>query len=121
MGKYPGLSITMLVVYLAALFYLMATTADVYFCPALTVLSDFFRLSPNVAGVTLLALGNGAADLFSAFAGLQGGNFGVLAGDLLGGSLFVTSAVVASITFAAQGKLTRRPFLRYICCFGIQF
>lgn len=41
------------------------------FCPALTVISSILRLSQNVAGVTLLALGNGAPDIFSAFAAVN--------------------------------------------------
>ncbi len=41
------------------------------FCPALTVISSILRLSQNVAGVTLLALGNGAPDIFSAFAAVS--------------------------------------------------
>ncbi len=41
------------------------------FCPALTVISSVLRLSQNVAGVTLLALGNGAPDIFSAFAAVN--------------------------------------------------
>ena len=32
--------------------------------------SQIVRLSQNIAGVTLLALGNGAPDIFSALAGI---------------------------------------------------
>ena len=41
------------------------------FCPALTVMSQVLRLSQNVAGVTLLAFGNGAPDIFSAYAAIS--------------------------------------------------
>ena len=41
------------------------------FCPALTVMSQVLHLSQNVAGVTLLALGNGSPDIFSAFAAIN--------------------------------------------------
>ena len=34
-------------------------------------MSQVLRLSQNVAGVTLLALGNGAPDIFSAFAAIS--------------------------------------------------
>ena len=38
------------------------------FCPALTVISDTLNLSPNVAGVTFLALGGGVPDIFTGVA-----------------------------------------------------
>jgi Ca2+/Na+ antiporter len=75
------------------LFYVLANTADRYLVPALNQLSDFFKLSPNVAGndnttnqplylhictvgvgVTLLAFGNGAPDVFTSFSSFKNGD-----------------------------------------------
>ncbi len=39
--------------------------ADGFLCPCLAALSRMLRLSDHVAGLTLLALGNGAPDIFS--------------------------------------------------------
>lgn len=39
-----------------------------FFCPALEVIADFLRMPPNVAGATLLSLGNGAPDFFTQIA-----------------------------------------------------
>ncbi len=44
---------------------MLGSTADDFFSPALIVLSKKMNLSDRTAGVTLLALGNGAPDLFS--------------------------------------------------------
>jgi sodium/potassium/calcium exchanger 6 len=47
------------------LFVLLGSTADEWFVPTLVTISDTLRLSPSVAGVTFLALGNGAPDIAS--------------------------------------------------------
>ena len=46
----------------------LGSTADNFLMPQLHYLSEMLRLSPDVAGVTLLAFGNGAPDVFSAIA-----------------------------------------------------
>ncbi len=44
----------------AYLFLALGITADGFFVPALTRIADNWSLSDNVAGVTLVALGNGS-------------------------------------------------------------
>lgn len=46
----------------------LGSTADNFLMPQLNFLARLFRLSPDVAGVTLLAVGNAAPDVFSAIA-----------------------------------------------------
>ena len=43
----------------------IGTTADAFFVPTLTSISAQLGLNDNVAGVTLVAFGNGAPDIFS--------------------------------------------------------
>ena len=69
-------------VWVCLLLYVLATTADMYFAPATVQLSDWLGLRPRVAGVTLLALGNGAPDVFSVLAAYRAGQ-----GDLAVGAL----------------------------------
>lgn len=64
------LTIIILVGWIILLFIGLAVSADDYFCPSIEVLTQMMRLSQNIAGVTLLALGNGAPDIFSALAGI---------------------------------------------------
>jgi hypothetical protein len=69
--KLIPLAMIVLFLWLIFLFIFLGATAEEYFCPALTVMSQVLHLSQNVAGVTLLALGNGAPDIFSAFAAIS--------------------------------------------------
>ncbi|XP_004343855.2 solute carrier family 24 [Capsaspora owczarzaki ATCC 30864] len=103
-----------LLFWLAFLFVMLGVTAQDYFVPALTVISDFLHLSQNVAGVTFLAFGNGAPDIFSVIAALtaakDGAGFAV--GELFGAGVFLTTVLVGAVSLVGHIKLTRRPFLR---------
>ena len=48
--------------------YLLASTADLYLSPALERITLRLGLSESLAGVTLLAFGNGAPDVFTSIA-----------------------------------------------------
>lgn len=50
----------------------LGSTANHYLSPSLEVISDRLKCSESLAGVTLLALGNGAPDVFSAIAAGSG-------------------------------------------------
>ena len=53
------------------------------FCPALAVLAEVMGLSQNLAGVTILAFGNGSPDIFAALANYNG-DTEMLISELLG-------------------------------------
>ena len=93
----PAVMYVLAALWLALLFSLVGSTADEYIVPSLERLSDQLRLSPNVAGVTLLALGNGAPDIFTALAGINGAHdFDLVLGELLGASNFISTVVLSS-------------------------
>uniref|UniRef100_A0A671ETK2 Solute carrier family 8 member B1 n=1 Tax=Rhinolophus ferrumequinum TaxID=59479 RepID=A0A671ETK2_RHIFE len=60
------LVITFYAFWLLYLFLILGVTAGKFFCPNLSAISTVLKLSHNVAGVTFLAFGNGAPDIFSA-------------------------------------------------------
>ncbi|CAM9711330.1 unnamed protein product, partial [Heterosigma akashiwo] len=66
------LSLFLFAVWAAFLIYLLGQTADVYFSPCLATISEGLGLSDDTAGVTILALGNGAPDVFASVAAVIG-------------------------------------------------
>uniref|UniRef100_A0A8C1DVB3 Solute carrier family 8 member B1 n=1 Tax=Cyprinus carpio carpio TaxID=630221 RepID=A0A8C1DVB3_CYPCA len=84
-----------------------------FFCPNLSAISSTMRLTHNVAGVTFLALGNGAPDVFSAMAAFSHPQTaGLAVGALFGAGIFVTTVVAGSIALVKPFTVASRPFLR---------
>jgi hypothetical protein len=108
----PALAIVFAVIWLFFLFSVLATTADVYMVPVLERLAEQLRLSPNVAGVTILAFGNGGPEFFTLFAAFSAGNGAVAIGSLLGGGMFITTVVLGTVCLIAPFRPHRRPLLR---------
>ncbi|XP_061196884.1 mitochondrial sodium/calcium exchanger protein-like [Saccostrea echinata] len=111
------LALIILFIWWLFLFIGLAITADDYFCPALTVISKTLHLSHNIAGVTFLAFGNGAPDIFSAIAAIgnaKNGEAGLAFGALLGAGVFVTAVVAGTIAIIHPFDAMQRPFLRDI-------
>lgn len=97
----------------------LGSTADSYLSPALEAISDKLSCSESLAGVTLLALGNGAPDVFSAIAaGGDEDGLNLQVSSLIGSSFFIACIVMALALRAADGKqiqVTRNFFLRDVC------
>ena len=101
--------------------YNLASTADAYLSPALEYMTIKFGFSDSLAGVTLLAFGNGAPDVFSSIsAGSDTDSDGILTATksisiLIGGTFFISSCVVAMSTYASNlNEDKSQPPLRMI-------
>ena len=70
-GRVTSVAVMCLVV--ALVFWILGDTAERYFCPVVRTLADRWNLAPATAGVTLLALGNGAPDVFASLAAFTRG------------------------------------------------
>ncbi|CAN8255968.1 unnamed protein product [Cochlearia groenlandica] len=123
---FQELGIFFLFLWLLVLFYLLGHTASAYFCSSLETLSKLLGLSPTVAGVTLLSLGNGAPDLFavlvSLLCGSKGSGYDVGINTVVGSSSFVTCVVVGIISVSLRGRsvsVERSAFVRDVCFFCV--
>ena len=88
-------------VWLAAFMLALASTADVFLIPQLNYISNLLQLKPDVAGVTLLAFGNGAADVFTgvavATAHPEELDFSLMLSYQVGATMFITTVVVGVV------------------------
>ncbi|XP_062942898.1 mitochondrial sodium/calcium exchanger protein [Cynocephalus volans] len=109
------LAITIYVSWLLYLFLILGVTAAKFFCPNLSAISTTLKLSHNVAGVTFLAFGNGAPDIFSALVAFSDARTAGLAlGALFGAGVLVTTVVAGGIAILHPFMAASRPFLRDI-------
>ncbi|KAK2993886.1 hypothetical protein RJ640_025043 [Escallonia rubra] len=104
----PFLSLTLLL-----LFYILVAAAQRHFSPVVTTLSAHLRLSPSMGAVTLLALGNGAPDVFASVAAVGGGQARTGFGAILSAGTFVSAFVVGFVAiYAAPFSVDPAPFVR---------
>ena len=108
------------VFWLIYLILMIGTVTDGFFVPTLTAISSQLRLNDNVAGVTLVAIGTGAADIFSAIASFTNPDPKVAKlaiGSLLGAGMLVTMVVSGICMIISPLKPPSRPFLRDIIAY----
>uniref|UniRef100_A0A663DLE5 Solute carrier family 8 member B1 n=1 Tax=Aquila chrysaetos chrysaetos TaxID=223781 RepID=A0A663DLE5_AQUCH len=107
------LAVTLYALWLLYLFIILGVTAEKFFCPNLSAISTNLKLSHNVAGVTFLAFGNGAPDVFSAVVAFSNPRTaGLAVGAVFGAGVFVTTVVAGGIALVKPFTAASRPFLR---------
>ncbi|XP_057787069.1 cation/calcium exchanger 1-like [Salvia miltiorrhiza] len=126
-GDSPVLGYFLLLLWLVVLFYVLGNTTAEYFCPSVESLSRVLRLSPTIAGTTLLPLGNGANDVFSSVISFtRSGDADVGLSSVLGGAFFISCFVVGVVSIAVSSRGVRVDkasfvrdvlfFLFVLCC-----
>lgn len=102
------------------LFLTLGVTTDSFFVPTLTKMSNQLKLSDNVAGVTLVAFGNGAADIFAALTAFTAEDPRVARlaiGSLFGAAMFVVMVVAGTCMLMEPIKPASRPLVRDVVCY----
>ena len=94
----------------AFLVRMVAVTAQ-KFVRTLTTISEGLGMKPRLAGVTLLPIGNGAPDMFSALAAVRNKNISLAVSSAIGGSLFVTTFVIGAVVYASGGGVDAKGMM----------
>ncbi|KAL8553772.1 hypothetical protein ACS0TY_002164 [Phlomoides rotata] len=112
-GENPYVSIPFLTLTILLQFYILVKTAQDRFSVVVTKLSAHLKLSPSMGAVTLLALGNGAPDVFASVAAVRGGQPRTGFGAILSAGTFVSAFVVGFVAlYAAPFAVDPAPFVR---------
>ena len=104
-----------MLVWMITLFRLLGSTAEDYFSPALEMFSVKLGLPPRFAGVSLLALGNGAADVsatMSAIINDPENGYKLSLGALSGAAMIVGGVVAGVVVLVAGGVPCRGALVR---------
>jgi sodium/potassium/calcium exchanger 6 len=104
--------------------YILATTADCYLSPCLEFITQRFGFSESLAGVTLLAFGNGAPDVFQGIEAAKSNGAQLDATKaisiLIGGTFFISSVVISCVAYTASKYSDKRGPLRVTPSFFIR-
>ncbi|GMR45847.1 hypothetical protein PMAYCL1PPCAC_16042, partial [Pristionchus mayeri] len=118
------------VIFLFILFLMLSTSADDFFCPNISTIVNKLAISENLAGVTFLAFGNGAPDVFTSLASVVTSPLpraDLALGGLLGGAIFVTLIVLSGVVLmrpfkaAVFSSLRDLGFFLFSMCFILLF
>ncbi|CAN0914281.1 Cation/calcium exchanger 5 [Linum grandiflorum] len=107
------LSVPSLSLFILLQFYILIKTAQSHFSVVTTKLATHLNLSPSMGGVTLLALGNGAPDVFASLAAVRSGQYRTGFGAILSAGTFVSAFVVGFVAiYAAPFSVDPGSFVR---------
>merc|ERR1711874_568480 len=103
------------------MFYALALVCDHYFVPTLDVIIEKYKISPDVAGATLMAAGGSAPELFTSIIGVFIAVSDVGIGTIVGSAVFNVLFVIAACAFAAKEalSLTAWPLIRDVFFYAI--
>lgn len=117
--NYSNKSVSLLFmgIVLITLFTTIGLAAADFLCPNLSSLANICGLSENVAGLTLLAFGNGSPDIFSTYIAMKNNSGSLAIGELLGAASFVTTMVVGMMSIVNPFKVSEQEFIRDVSFF----
>ncbi|KAK4952198.1 hypothetical protein LTR10_010120 [Elasticomyces elasticus] len=108
-----------LVAWLGVLFSTIGIAASDFFCINLSTIAAILGMSESMAGVTLLAFGNGSPDVFSTFAAMSTDSGSLAVGELFGAAGFITAVVAGSMALIRPFHVAKKSFIRDVGFFVV--
>lgn len=102
-------------------FVSLGLTASDYLCANLYSISKFLDLSDNLAGLTLLAIGNGSPDTLGTYKALKIGSNGLAISELTGAAFFILTVVTGSICIVSPFKVPKYNLMRDVFFYVLVF
>lgn len=96
-------------------FYILARICDLFFVESLEIMAKKLKMSSDVAGATLMAIGSSAPEFFTALIALfiaGGGHENMGAGTIVGSALFNLLVIIGTVSLFKIKKLTWQPVTR---------
>lgn len=114
MSNVQPLAIFLILLFLAVLFTALGTVAGDFFSVNLSSIARGLCMNDTLAGVTLLALGNGSPDIFSTFAAMKDNSSSMAIGELIGAASFITAVVAGSMALVRPFTVVKSSLIRDI-------
>jgi K+-dependent Na+/Ca+ exchanger-like protein len=107
----------MIFIYLLTLlvsFYLLAVVCDEFFIESLDIMAKKLKMSSDVAGATLMAIGSSAPELFTSFIAVirPGNHADIGAGTIVGSAIFNILVIIGASALFKRAKLNWQPIVR---------
>lgn len=95
-------------------FYVLAVVADEFFVPALDIMAERLKLSSDMAGATLMAIGSSAPELFTSLIAVlrSDGLADVGAGTIVGSAIFNILVIIGASAAFKRAQLHWQPVVR---------
>ncbi len=102
-------------------FYVLSIVADEFFVPSLEQIAKKFKMSSEVAGATIMAVGSSAPELFTAiFAVLKAKEaIDIGAGTIVGSAIFNILVIIGVSSLYTKAKLAWQPVIRDLVFYAI--
>ncbi|KAK9805532.1 hypothetical protein WJX72_003632 [[Myrmecia] bisecta] len=113
-GHAKPLMFALYLLWLMLLFYALSEVAEGFLVPAVEWISEQLKLTPAVAGVTLLSFAGGAPDLFTELAAITAGEqieLGLAVSSCMGSGLFIICIVTAVVVLIRPIEIADRTAL----------
>ena len=114
-------SLVLVVALLVMLFFMLGSTAGEFLCPNLVNISRALKMSQSMAGVTLLAFGNGAPDVVSCLAGVSQNRSSLVIAELYGGAMYICTVVIGLLFIFNEFPVPVSLFRDVTFYFGASF